>query len=61
MPPSLTSGSSIILSVQNTDIDIGLRHGGARSEALVNQFESGEPAPEVLGRALELLGPASAL
>ena len=27
MPPSLTSGSSIIVSVQNTDVDIGLRHG----------------------------------
>ena len=27
MPPSLTSGSSIIVSVQHTDIDIGLRHG----------------------------------
>ena len=34
---------------------------GARSEALVNHFESGEPAPKVLSRALELLGPASAL
>ena len=27
MPPSLTSGSSIIVSVQNTDVDIGLCHG----------------------------------
>src|SRR5271169_5362876 len=27
MPPSLTPGSSIVVSVQNTDIDIGLRHG----------------------------------
>jgi hypothetical protein len=27
MPPSLTSGSSIIVSVQNSDVDIGLRHG----------------------------------
>ena len=27
MPPSLTPGSSIIVSVQNTDVDIGLRHG----------------------------------
>jgi hypothetical protein len=27
MPPSLTSGSSIIVSVQNTDVDIGLRYG----------------------------------
>jgi hypothetical protein len=27
MPPSMTSGSSIIVSVQNTDVDIGLRHG----------------------------------
>src|SRR5262249_28950303 len=27
MPSSLTSGSSIIVSVQNTDVDIGLRHG----------------------------------
>src|SRR5262249_30447299 len=27
MLPSLTSGSSIIVSVQNTDVDIGLRHG----------------------------------
>jgi hypothetical protein len=27
MPPSLTPGSSIVVSVQNTDVDIGLRHG----------------------------------
>ena len=27
MPPSLTPGSSIIVSVQNSDVDIGLRHG----------------------------------
>ena len=27
MPSSMTSGSSIIVSVQNTDVDIGLRHG----------------------------------
>jgi hypothetical protein len=27
MPPSLTPGSSSIVSVQNTDVDIGLRHG----------------------------------
>ena len=27
MPSSLTSGSSIIVSVQNSDVDIGLRHG----------------------------------
>src|SRR5262249_5685373 len=27
MPPSLTSGSSIIVSIQNTDVDIGLRYG----------------------------------
>jgi hypothetical protein len=33
MPPSLTSGSSIIVSVQNTDVDIGLRHG-PKSSAL---------------------------
>ena len=26
-PPSLTPGSSIVVSVQNTDVDIGLRHG----------------------------------
>jgi hypothetical protein len=30
--------------------------GGARSEALVNHFESGEPAPKVLSRALESSG-----
>src|SRR5262245_60256174 len=33
MPPSLTSGSSIIVSVQNTDVDIGLRYG-PKSSAL---------------------------
>ena len=27
MPPSLTSGSSTIVSIQNTDVDIGLRYG----------------------------------
>jgi hypothetical protein len=27
MPPSLTPGSSIVVSVQNADVDIGLRHG----------------------------------
>ena len=27
MPSSLTSGSSIIVSIQNTDVDIGLRYG----------------------------------
>ena len=27
MPPSLTPGSSIVVSVQCTDVDIGLRHG----------------------------------
>ena len=27
MPPSLTPGSSIVVSVQNIDVDIGLRHG----------------------------------
>ena len=27
MPPSLTPESSIVVSVQNTDVDIGLRHG----------------------------------
>ena len=27
MPSSMTPGSSIIVSVQNTDVDIGLRHG----------------------------------
>ena len=33
MPSSMTSGSSIIVSVQNTDVDIGLRHG-PKSSAL---------------------------
>jgi hypothetical protein len=27
MPPSLTPGSSIVVSVQYIDVDIGLRHG----------------------------------
>src|SRR4029077_6444436 len=27
MPPSLTPGSSIVVSVQTIDVDIGLRHG----------------------------------
>src|SRR5262249_5185609 len=31
MPSSMTSGSSIIVSVQNTDVDIGLRHGPKNS------------------------------
>ena len=26
-PPALTPGNSIVVSVQNTDVDIGLRHG----------------------------------
>jgi hypothetical protein len=33
MPSSLTSGSSIIVSIQNTDVDIGLRYG-PKSSAL---------------------------
>src|SRR5262245_3348712 len=33
MPSSLTSGSSIIVSVQNTDVDVGLRYG-PKSSAL---------------------------
>ena len=33
MPSSMTSGSSIVVSVQNTDVDIGLRHG-PKSSAL---------------------------
>ena len=39
----------------------GLNYRRAAKGALVNQFESGEPAPEMLSRALEFLGPASAL
>src|SRR6476660_1427952 len=31
MPSSMTSGSSIVVSVQNTDVDIGLRHGPKNS------------------------------
>src|SRR5215470_5914088 len=33
MPSSLTSGSSITVSIQNTDVDIGLRYG-PKSSAL---------------------------
>src|SRR6516164_2231892 len=33
MPSSLTSGSSIIVSVQNTNVDVGLRYG-PKSSAL---------------------------
>src|SRR5437899_12763004 len=43
MPPSLTSGSSIIVSSQNTDVDIGLRHGPKGSALPIsrNPFHAG--------------------
>jgi hypothetical protein len=44
MPPSLTPGSSIIVSVQNSDVDIGLRHGPKGSAlAMFPQSVSRQP------------------
>src|SRR4029453_7874967 len=63
MPPSLTPGSSSIVSVQNTDVDIGLRHG-PRDSALPtsrNPFRAGHGfrgyAGSLLLRPVRLLAP----
>src|SRR4029453_6236762 len=67
MPPSLTPGSSSIVSVQNTDADIGLRHGpkGSALPTSRNPFRAGHGfrgyAGSLLLRPFRLLAPCTDL
>jgi hypothetical protein len=52
MPPSLTPGSSIVVSVQNTDVDIGLRHGPKGCKSKEHHHVSVSTADKIAWRLL---------